>query len=102
MKRGRDKTQVVAQSHKRPAGYGGTTSEAVPPQVVGPSGRKEPVEERPVAGERDAEVLRRNVVALRPLGFEALALLGEGRREALHQVGDERVGLLDRALRLVD
>src|SRR5690242_18361257 len=63
---------------------------------------EEPVEERAVAAEGDAEVLGRDVVAARPLLLEALSLAREGVGEALHALGDERVGLLHGTARLVD
>src|SRR6478735_8983415 len=66
------------------------------------SGREQPLEERAVALERDAQVLRRDVLAAAPLGLEALALLGEALGEALHDGRDEGVGVLDRTARLVD
>src|SRR6476659_2954312 len=66
------------------------------------SGREQPLEERAVALERDAQVLRRDVLAAAPLGLEALALLGKALGEALHDGRDEGVGVLDRTARLVD
>src|SRR6185503_11582365 len=66
------------------------------------SGREQPLEERAVALQRDAQVLRRDVLATAPLGLEALALRGEALGEALHDGRDEGVGVLDRAARLVD
>src|SRR5690242_18318875 len=63
---------------------------------------QQPAEERAVALERDAQVLRRDVLAAAPLRLEALALLGEALGEALHHRRDERVGVLDGATRLVD
>src|SRR6185503_17413248 len=66
------------------------------------SGREQPLEERAVALERDAQVLRRDVLAAAPLGLEALALLGEALGKALHDGRDEGVGVLDGPARLVD
>ena len=57
--------------------------------------RQEPVEERAVAGQHDAQILRRDVVALRPLVLEALPLAREAPGDALHEIRDERVCLLD-------
>src|SRR5205823_11883966 len=66
------------------------------------SGGEEPVEERAVACQRDPQVLRRDVVTALPLAFEPISLVGEARCKSLHEVGDKRVGFLDRFLRLVD
>src|SRR4029079_3648729 len=60
------------------------------------------VEERPVASQRDAKVLRRRFLALVPLLLQARAGLVEAARQLRHQVRDELVGPLDRFPRLVD
>ena len=66
------------------------------------SGGEQAVEERPVALQRDAEILRRDLVAAVPLALEAAPLLREAVCEPLHEVGDECVGVLDCAAGLVD
>jgi hypothetical protein len=66
------------------------------------TGGHQPIEEPPVARERDAEVFGRHLVAAIPLSFEPLPFVGEARRKTLHQVGDESVGPFDRLARLVD
>src|SRR5215204_4320837 len=60
------------------------------------------VEERPVASERDAQVLRRGFLALVPALLETGAGLVEAAHQLGHEVGHELVGPLHRLARLVD
>src|SRR3954447_3129579 len=69
---------------------------------VGALRGQQAAEERAVALQRDTQVLGGDVLAAAPLRLEALALLREALGEALHDRGDERVGVLDGAARLVD
>src|SRR4029453_8175989 len=65
-------------------------------------GGEESLEEGAVAGEGDAELFGGDVVAAVPVSFGPLAFLGEAGCGALHQVGDQRVGLGDGVAGLVD
>src|SRR5688500_2026390 len=55
----------------------------------GPSRGQQPLEERPVALQGDAEVLRGDVLAAAPLLLEAVALRRETLRKPLHDHGHE-------------
>src|SRR5829696_1651689 len=66
------------------------------------SGGKESVEERAVPLQRDPQVLRRDVLVVVPLRLEPRTLGRERLGQPLHQLGHERVGLLDRIARVVD
>src|SRR4051794_18487472 len=64
--------------------------------------RQQPLEERAVALQGEAQVLGRHVLPATPLALEALALGREALGEALHDLRDELVGALDRLARAVD
>ena len=63
---------------------------------------QQPLEERAVPLQSDAQVLGRDVLAPAPLALEGLALAREAVGELLHRVSSGTVGILDRTARIVD
>jgi hypothetical protein len=67
-----------------------------------PLGGQQSIEERPVPGERHAKIFGGGIVAGIPLGLQTLAFVREAGSKPLHEVGHERVCLLDRFTRSID
>jgi hypothetical protein len=65
-------------------------------------GPQQPVEERAVTLQGDAQVLGRDLVPAIPLLLELMAPVGEAFSKSLHQACDQGVGLFDRLARLID
>ena len=71
-------------------------SRAAPERSADRRRGQQAIEERAVPGQRDPEILRRDVVARGPLTLEPVGLLREARSHPPGQVGDERIGRLAR------
>src|SRR5438477_793441 len=62
-----------------------------------PLDTQQPVEERAITLQRDAQIFRRDVVAATPLAFELRTFIGKTAGQPFNDLGDERVSLLHRA-----
>jgi hypothetical protein len=61
------------------------------------SSRQKTIEERPIALERKPEVFGRHVVSSIPIAVQAPVAPSQNHRPPLHQFGDQRIWLFDRA-----